>query len=205
VTPQSTVRRLGYRTAQPYQLMPPSSAPSCQRQSRASAPCVLDARRQDVGVHMLGKAVVAGHRVLFAVFFMQADQRAGAFRLQVFDTHVQLGTDAREAIGEGGNQRPVAEVAHRIGADAVNQSPPLRGFQHRRLAGLHHMLRPAYPGGRVGRHHGGGQQPVEQHEHGGELLLHRRRRMGLLGTLYISAKVKWPDRAGRRAARNVRK
>ena len=47
------------------------------------------------------------------------------------------------------------------------------------------VLRPAHGGGRVCRRNLAGDQPVEQHAHRGELLLHVRRRMGLLQALYI--------------------
>ena len=54
--------------------------------------------------------------------------------------------------------------------------------------------------GRVCRHHLAGDQPVEQHPHGGELLLHARRRMGLLECLDISGDIERPDRGQRQAA-----
>jgi len=47
------------------------------------------------------------------------------------------------------------------------------------------MLRPAHSRCRVGRQHLAGDQPIEQHPHGRELLLHARRRVFLLQGLYI--------------------
>ena len=47
--------------------------------------------------------------------------------------------------------------------------------------------------GPVCGHHLADDQPVEQHPHGGELLLHVRRRMGLLAGLYIGTDVIGPD------------
>ncbi len=78
--------------------------------------------------------------------------------------------------------------------------PPLGAFQHRRLAGLHDVLRAAHGGGRVGGHHLADHQPVEQHPPGGELLLHARRRVGLLQCLDIGADIVRPDRGQRQAA-----
>ena len=46
---------------------------------------------------------------------------------------------------------------------------------------------------RIQRHHLAGDQPVEQHPHGGELLLHIRRRMGLLAGFDIPGHVDGPD------------
>jgi Resolvase, N terminal domain len=40
------------------------------------------------------------HHVLLAAFFVQPDQPAGAFRLQVFDAHLQCRADAGKAVGE---------------------------------------------------------------------------------------------------------
>ena len=79
----------------------------------------------------------------------------------------------REAVGEGGDQRAVAQIAQRRGRNGVEQLAP---FEHRRLAGLDYMLRPAHRRRRVGRQHLPGDQPVEQHPHGSELLLDAGRR-----------------------------
>jgi hypothetical protein len=50
------------------------------------------------------------------------------------------GNGLHQAVGEGGDQRSVAQVPRRIGRDGVDQPPPFRALQHRRLAGLHHVL-----------------------------------------------------------------
>jgi hypothetical protein len=42
------------------------------------------------------------------------------------------------------------------------------------------MLRPAHGGGRIHRNHLAGDEPIEQHAHRGELLLHTRRPVFLL-------------------------
>jgi hypothetical protein len=47
------------------------------------------------------------------------------------------------------------------------------------FAGLHHTLRATRGGSRIVRDHLAGDQPVEQHPHRGELLLHAGRGMGL--------------------------
>jgi hypothetical protein len=43
----------------------------------------------------------------------------------------------------------VAQIAHRVGRDRVEQLSPLQGVEHRRLAGLHDVLRAAHGRGRV--------------------------------------------------------
>ena len=108
--------------------------------------------------------------------------------------------DAREGVGEGGDQRAVAQIAHGAGRDAVDQLAPLGAIEHRRLAGLHHVLRPAHGGGRVDRHHLAGDQPVEQHAHRGELLLHARRPVFLLQRIHPGRHVEGSDRSEREAA-----
>ena len=122
---------------------------------------------------------------MLAAFLMQPQPPARALRPKVLHLHVQRGRDAREGIGEGGDQRPVAQIAHGIGRDGVEQLAPVGGVEHRRLAGFHDMLRAAHGRGRIGRHDLAGDEPIEQHAHGGELLLHARRRMGLLECLDI--------------------
>ena len=67
------------------------------------------------------------------------------------------------------------------------QLAPFLAVEHRRLAGFHDMLRPAHGGGRIHRHDLAGDQPVEQHPHGGELLLHARRPVVLLQLLHPGA------------------
>ena len=74
------------------------------------------------------------------------------------------------------------------------------GIEHRRLAGFHDMLRPAHGRGRVHRHHLAGDEPVEQHPHGRELLLHARRPVVLLQLLHPGRHVERPDRRERQAA-----
>jgi hypothetical protein len=64
-------------------------------------------------------------------FLVQPDQPAGALRLQVFDAHLERGADAGEAVGEGGDQRPVAQVAHGVGRNGADQPPPFLAVEHR--------------------------------------------------------------------------
>ena len=60
---------------------------------------------------------------------------------------------------------------------------------------------PAHRRGRIGRDDLADDQPVEQHAHGGELLLHQRRRsLDGLQLLYIGGDVMRPDRGERQAA-----
>ena len=56
----------------------------------------------------------------------------------------------------------------------VEQLARLFASQHRCLATLDHMLRPADRMGRIGGQHLAGDEPVEKHANGGQVLLHRR-------------------------------
>ena len=87
-----------------------------------------------------------------------------------------------------------------VGRNAVDQLAPLGAIEHRRLAGLHHVLRPAHGGGGIERHDLAGDQPVEQHAHRGELLLHARRPVFLLQLVHPGCHVERPDRRERQAA-----
>jgi hypothetical protein len=77
---------------------------------------------------------------------------------------------------------------------------PLAALEHRRLAGLDDVLRPAHRRGRIVRHDLADDQPVEQHADRRELLLDRRRRDLDLQLLYISGDVVRPDRRRRQTA-----
>jgi hypothetical protein len=55
----------------------------------------------------------------------------------------------------------VAQIAHGFGRDAVDKLAPIGAIEHRRFAGVHHVLRPARGGGRFHRHHLAGDQPIE--------------------------------------------
>ena len=80
---------------------------------------------------------MARHRVLLTAFLVQLDLPAGPLGSQIFDLHPQRRDDAREGIGEGGDQRAVAQIAHSLGRDAVEKLAPLGAIEHRRLPGLH--------------------------------------------------------------------
>jgi len=140
------------------------------------------------------------HGVMLAAFLVQPQAPAGTLRPEILHLHFERGRDARKGIGEGGDQRPVAQVAHGVGGDRIEKPAPVGGVEHRRLAGFRHVLRAAHGRRRVYWHHLAGDEPIEQHAHGGELLLDARRRMGLLECLYISGDIERPDRGQRQPA-----
>jgi hypothetical protein len=99
--------------------------------------------------------------MMLAAFLVQSKLPLGALRPEILDLHFQGRSDPRDGIGEGGDQRPVPQIAHRIGRDRVEQFPPLLAIKHRRLARFHDVLRAAHRRGRVRRHDLAGDQPVE--------------------------------------------
>jgi hypothetical protein len=133
-------------------------------------------------------------------FLVQPQPPASAFGLKILDLHLQRRVDAREGIGEGGDQRPVAPVPQRLGRNGVDQRAPLLRIKHGGLAGFHDMLRSAHGGSWVYRHNLTGDQPVEHHPHRRELLLYIRRRMGQATCLYIGGDVVRADCRQRQAA-----
>jgi len=151
----------------------------------------------DIGPQRLGKRMVARHGVMFSPFLVQPDFPPGALGPEILDTHLQRRADAGEGIGEGGDQRPITQIAHGVGWDGVDQRAPFLAVEHRRLARFDHVLRAAHRRGRIVGQHVADDQPIEQHPHRGELLLHVWRRMGLLARLYICADINRPDRAER--------
>ena len=87
---------------------------------------------------------MAGHGVLLAAFFMERDRPARAARPQVFDFHFESRADAREAVGERGDERAVPQIAERHGRDRVEELAPFLTLEHRCLARLHDVFRSAY-------------------------------------------------------------
>ena len=69
----------------------------------------------DVSAQRLGERVMAWHRVLLAAFLVQPDLPAGTLRPKILHLHLQRRVYAREGIGEGGDQRPVAQIAQGVG------------------------------------------------------------------------------------------
>jgi hypothetical protein len=57
-----------------------------------------------------GECVMARHRVLLTAFLVQQDRPACSARPEILDLHLQRGADAREGIGERGDQGPVAQI-----------------------------------------------------------------------------------------------
>jgi hypothetical protein len=143
-------------------------------------------------VQRLGERVMARHHVLLAAFLVQPDQPTRALRLEIFHAHLQRRPDASKAVSEGSNQGAISQIPHCVGRDGVDQPAPLLALQHRCLAALDHVLRTAHRRGRVGRRHLADDQPVEQHPHRGELLLHAGRRVGLLERLHIGGDIVRP-------------
>jgi hypothetical protein len=105
----------------------------------------------DIGAQRLGERMMARHRVLLTAFLVHLP--ACALRPQILDLHPQCGGDTREGIGEGGDQRTVAQIADSVGGNAIDQLAPLDTIEHRRLADLHTVLRPAHGGCRIERYH----------------------------------------------------
>jgi hypothetical protein len=72
----------------------------------------------DIGLQRLDECMVARHGVLFAAFLVQLHLPARTLRPEILDLHAQGRGDARERIGEGGDQRAVAQITHSLGRNA---------------------------------------------------------------------------------------
>ena len=105
---------------------------------------VGDAGGLDVAAERFSKRVMAWHRVMLAAFLEQPELPAGTLRSKIFHFHPERCRNASEGVGEGGDQGAVAEIPHRLGANAVDDLAQVGGGQHRCFAGFHHMLRAAY-------------------------------------------------------------
>jgi hypothetical protein len=56
-------------------------------------------------------------------------------RPQILDLHPQRRGDARKRVGDRGDQRPVAQTAHGLGRNAIDEPAPLGAVEHRRRSG----------------------------------------------------------------------
>ena len=78
---------------------------------------------------------MAGHGVLLAALLMEPDRPSGAARPQILDLHFESRADAREAVGERGDEREVPQIAKRRGRNGVEELAPFLALEHRPLEG----------------------------------------------------------------------
>ena len=112
---------------------------------------VPDAGRIEIRIEIRFGIVVAGDFVPLAAFFMQPNPPPLAVLVIVFDVHIDHRRDAREGVAHEPDDRAIAEADDGIRLDRIEERPRLVGFEDRRLAALHDVLRPADGGRRVHR------------------------------------------------------
>jgi hypothetical protein len=124
--PAAAARRPIIRQASGWLIGLPESAPLlCPRAVRNSQPLRSSTMLEiDVGAQCLSERVMARYAVLLAAFLMQSDRPSGAARPQVLNLHLEGRTDARAAVSEGGDKRPISEIAQRRDRDGVKQLTP---------------------------------------------------------------------------------
>jgi hypothetical protein len=122
--------------------------------------------------------VVTRHRVLLAAFLMQSHRPPGAAWPQILDLHLQRCIDTREAVGEGGDQCPVAQIAQCHVRDRLEQLAHSVPSSTGVLPAFTTCFGPRTAAGLVGT-----TWPITSH--GGELLLDGWRRDLVLQLLYI--------------------
>jgi hypothetical protein len=105
-----------------------------------------------------------------------------------------------KAVGEGGDQGAVPQIAQGRGRNRGEQFAPFVALENRRLAGLDDVLGPAHRRRRVHRYDLAGDEPVEQHAHGRKLLLHTRCSMLLLQVFHPGRNVERPNGGERQPA-----
>jgi len=133
------------------------------------------------------------HRMFLAAFLMQSDCPSRTARPQILDLQLQRRGDARKAVGQGGDQGAVAQIAQGRGRDRGEQFASFIAIEHRGLAGLDDVLGPAHRRRRVHRDDLPGDEPVKTHTHGRKLLLHTRSSVCLLQVFHPGRDVERPD------------
>src|SRR4051812_42251793 len=114
VMPAATARRRIMDQASDWFMASSDSVSAfCPRAVRDSHPLAVlgNAGGVDVGAQRFGKGMMARHRMLLAAFFVQPDCPSGAARPEILDLHLQGRGDARKAVGKGGDQGAVAQIA----------------------------------------------------------------------------------------------
>jgi hypothetical protein len=72
--------------------------------------------------------MMARHRMLLASFFVQPVCPCRATRPEILDLHFQGRADAREAVGKGGDQGAVTQIAQGRGRPPLPVIRPAKGF-----------------------------------------------------------------------------
>lgn len=139
----------------------------------------------EIGVQVRFEGVMRRHLVALAAFFVEPHPPALALGVVVLDAHGHHGANAGEGEHHQADERPVPQPDHGRGVDAVQEGARLVTGEHGGLAALHHVLRPAYRVGGVGRENATGHEPIEQHPERSQVLLHGRLLIGALQSLDI--------------------
>src|ERR1022692_147241 len=154
------------------------------RAEQGSAFLAGDARGLDVRRHVLFQVVMRRHFVALAALLVEAHPPAAPLKIPIFDIHARCGAHARERVDHQGDERTIAEADDERcdlpgllilppNGNAVEENPSLVGREHRRLAFLHAVPRPADRMRGVRGDHLAGHQPIKEHPDSGELLLYR--------------------------------
>jgi hypothetical protein len=109
--------------------------------------------------------------VPFATPFVQPKPPPFALLVVVLHAHADHCTHAGKTVDHHPDQGAIAQPANGVKVNMVDHCPCFLGAQHRRAAGLDHVLGSPHGVGRVGRQHLLGDQGVEQHAQGGQVLL----------------------------------
>jgi hypothetical protein len=68
--------------------------------------------------------------MMFAAFLVQPKLPTRALRPEILHLHRQRRCDSREGVGEGGDQRPVAQIPYdRVSSDKLATEPTLSGYE----------------------------------------------------------------------------
>jgi hypothetical protein len=157
----------------------PSRCP-CQRREHRSLAVVAQSCAIEIRRKILLKIMVAGHGMRLVAFLAQPHPKAAVLHEPSWRARHRR---ARMNGPHEGNQGTVTQSGGCRRIDAVEQHTRLGWFQHRRLDGLHDVLRTAHGGSRVHRYDLADDKPIEQVADRGKVLLDGRHRhhTGILG------------------------
>ena len=115
------------------------------------------------------------HLVVLAALLVQPEPPALALGEVVLNPHRKRRADAREAVDQDADERPIAKADQAVCRDALKQLMRFLRREDRRAAAVDDVARAPHHRCRVGADDLADHQPVKQHAHRRQMLLHAGR------------------------------
>ena len=146
---------------------------SASHRPKEWALALRELRHLDIGVEVLIKIVMAGHRMEFSTFLVQPHPGPSPLDIHIFHRHRERRADPGKRIDHQPDQGPIAQAHERLHIDRIEEHPRFLRREHRRLAFLRGILWPTDRARRIRWDDLADHEPIEEHPDRGEMLFHR--------------------------------